>query len=174
MSAANSDLYIGSRTLYGLAVEGKAPKIFKKVNRMGVPWTSLLLCTAFCGLVFLNVSSSSAKGMTSVFQRFMKALKAQGLSRDDLPYKAPFQPWGRFDTFLPFKVDTFITSYILIPVFFVLWLSYKLIYKTRIISPREVDLVTGLREIDEEEEKFVKAQEALGPQSTMKKIWDSL
>ena len=62
LSAANSDLYIGSRTLYGLAAEGKAPKIFAKVNRMGVPLPSLILCTAFCGLVFLNVSSSSAKG----------------------------------------------------------------------------------------------------------------
>lgn len=62
MSAANSDLYIGSRTLYGLAVEGKAPKIFKKVNKMGVPLPSLIMCTAFCALVFLNVSSSSAKG----------------------------------------------------------------------------------------------------------------
>lgn len=37
MSAANSDLYIGSRTLFALAAEGKAPKIFKRVNRMGVP-----------------------------------------------------------------------------------------------------------------------------------------
>ncbi len=27
MSAANSDLYIGSRTLYALAAEGKAPRI---------------------------------------------------------------------------------------------------------------------------------------------------
>lgn len=62
MSAANSDLYIGSRTLYGLAVEGKAPAIFKKVNRMGVPWPALIFCTAFCGLVFLNVASSGAKG----------------------------------------------------------------------------------------------------------------
>lgn len=62
MSAANSDLYIGSRTLYGLAIEGKAPKIFARVNRMGVPYPALILCTAFCGLVFLNVSSSSAKG----------------------------------------------------------------------------------------------------------------
>jgi amino acid transporter len=70
MSAANSDLYIGSRTLYGLAIEGKAPSVFKKVNRMGVPYPSLILCTAFCGLVFLNVSSSSAKG---------KAFVAQGL-----------------------------------------------------------------------------------------------
>ena len=63
MSAANSDLYIGSRTLYGLAVEGKAPAVFKRVNRLGVPYPALFLCTAFCALVFLNVKSSSAKGM---------------------------------------------------------------------------------------------------------------
>jgi amino acid transporter len=62
MSAANSDLYIGSRTLYGLAVEGKAPAIFKRVTRTGVPLPALILCTAFCGLVFLNVKSSGAKG----------------------------------------------------------------------------------------------------------------
>jgi amino acid transporter len=62
MSAANSDLYIGSRTLYGLAVEGKAPRIFMRVNRMGVPYPALILCSAFCALVFLNVSSSGAKG----------------------------------------------------------------------------------------------------------------
>jgi yeast amino acid transporter len=63
LSAANSDLYIGSRTLYGLAVEGKAPAIFKKVNNHGVPWPALILCTAFCGLVFLNVASNGSKGM---------------------------------------------------------------------------------------------------------------
>lgn len=40
MSAANSDLYIGSRTLFALAAEGKAPRIFKRVNRMGVPCES--------------------------------------------------------------------------------------------------------------------------------------
>jgi amino acid transporter len=68
MSAANSDLYIGSRTLYGLAIEGKAPSVFKKVNRMGVPYPALIVCTAFCGLVFLNVSSSSAKGEVFVVQ----------------------------------------------------------------------------------------------------------
>lgn len=62
LSAANSDLYIGSRTLYGLAAEGKAPRIFARVNRLGVPYPALILCTLFCGLVFLNVSSSSAKG----------------------------------------------------------------------------------------------------------------
>lgn len=63
-------------------------------------------------------------GPTRVYSRFMKALAANGMSRDDLPYKAPFQPWGSwfaliatgiitffkgFDTFLPFTVDTFVT-----------------------------------------------------------------
>ena len=63
LSAANSDLYIGSRTLYGLAAEGKAPlRIFARVNRLGVSWPTLIFCTYFCAPVFLNVSSSSAKG----------------------------------------------------------------------------------------------------------------
>ncbi|KAG6818155.1 hypothetical protein H0H87_000060 [Tephrocybe sp. NHM501043] len=104
MSAANSDLYIGSRTLYGLAVEGKAPAIFKRVNRMGVPYPSLIVCTMFCCLVFLNVSSSSAK----------------------------------------------------------------------VIPLEQVDLVTGMRQIDEEEEKFIAEQEALGPRTRFQKFWDSL
>ncbi|KAF5381028.1 hypothetical protein D9615_003914 [Tricholomella constricta] len=207
MSAANSDLYIGSRTLYGLAVEGKAPKIFTRVNRMGVPYTSLFLCTAFCALVFLNVRSSGAKVFTWFVNlvstagaltwmciaychiRFMKALEAQGMSRNDLPYKAPFQPWGSwfalvattiitlfkgFDTFIPFKVDTFITSYIGIPVFFVLWMGYRILYKSKLIPSKEVDLVTGLREINEEENKYLEDQAALGPRSTLKRMWDSL
>ncbi|KAL0946953.1 hypothetical protein HGRIS_013110 [Hohenbuehelia grisea] len=142
MSAANSDLYIGSRTLYGLAVEGKAPRIFAKVNRRGVPFPALVLCTLFCGLVYLNTSKSAAKVFTwfvnlvSAFGAitwmciayshiaFLRALKAQGISRDTLPYKAPFQPWGSwfalfatgiitifkgFDTFIPFTQDTFVT-----------------------------------------------------------------
>jgi amino acid transporter len=60
----------------------------------------------------------------------MKALKAHGISRDTLPYKAPFQPYGSwfalvvvaiitifkgFDTFLPFQLANFITAYIALP-----------------------------------------------------------
>jgi len=207
MSAANSDLYIGSRTLYGLAVEGKAPAIFKRVNRMGVPYPALFLCTAFCGLVFLNVGSSSAKvfgwfvNLVSTFGAltwicilyshiaFMKALKAHGMSRDDLPYKAPFQPWGSwfalgstviitifkgFDTFLPWKADNFVTSYIAIPIFLLLWAGYKVVYKTKAIPADKVDLVTGLRTIDEEEGRYLADEAAKGPRSKLRKFWDSL
>lgn len=74
MSAANSDLYIGSRTLYGLAIEGKAPRVFRRVNRLGVPYPALILCTAFCALVFLNTKSSGAK----VFTWFVNLVSAFG------------------------------------------------------------------------------------------------
>ncbi|KAF9451076.1 dicarbixylic amino acid permease [Macrolepiota fuliginosa MF-IS2] len=207
MSAANSDLYIGSRTLYGLAVEGKAPAIFKRVNRMGVPWPSLILCAMFCCLVFLNVQSSSAKvfgwfvNLVSTFGaltwisilyshiRFMKSLKANGMSRDKLPYKAPFQPWGAwfalistaiitffkgFDAFIPWNTANFITNYIGIPIFFFLWLGYKLFYRTKVIRYDEVDLVTGLKAIDDEEKEFLEQEATKGPQSRLRRFWDSL
>lgn len=112
LSAANSDLYIASRTLYGLASEGKAPKIFLRCNRMGVPYVSLAATGCFCALAYLNVSSGGAQtfsyltstvtilgGITWVsilfsHVRFMAGLKAQNISRDTLPYKAPFQPYA--------------------------------------------------------------------------------
>jgi amino acid transporter len=62
ISTANSDLYIGSRTLYGLAVERKAPSIFTKVDKRGLPWVAVLVVSLFTTLTFLNVHSSSATG----------------------------------------------------------------------------------------------------------------
>ncbi|TFK76493.1 dicarbixylic amino acid permease [Pluteus cervinus] len=207
MSAANSDLYIGSRTLYGLAVEGKAPKIFKMVTKGGVPLPALVLCTMFCGLVFLNVTSSAARVFTwfvnlvSTFGAltwlailwshlsFMKGLKAHGMSRDNLPYKAPFQPWGSwfafvstliitifkgFDTFMPFTVDTFITNYIGVAMFIIMWFGYKFYYKTKALKPEDIDLITGLRAIDEEEEKYLAEEAARGPRTRLQRLWDSL
>jgi amino acid transporter len=61
-SAANSQLYIASRTLYGLALLGQAPKIFRKVNRRGVPMPALAFCSCFSLLVFLNAAEGPGKG----------------------------------------------------------------------------------------------------------------
>jgi len=207
LSAANSDLYIGSRTLYGLAREGKAPRIFARANKHGVPWPALIVCLLFCGLVFLNVSKSSAKVFTyfvnlvSTFGaitwmcicythiRWMKVLKAKGISRDTLPYKAPLQPFGSwfaliatgivtffkgYDTFMPFTTDKFITSYIGIPVFLILWIGYKLYFRTKVIPLNDVDILTGKREIDEEEEAYLRSQEEKGPRTWKQKFWDAL
>ena len=142
-------------------------------------------------------------------RRFMGALKVQGLSRDSLPYKAPFQPFGSwfalistgiitifkgvylftsslmsfkefsqfclgYDTFIPFTKDTFVTSYIGIPIFVISWSGYKLYYRTSLIPAHEVDLITGKREIDEEEEQFIAEEEVKGPRNFLQRMWDSL
>lgn len=66
LSAANSDLYIATRTLYGLAREKKAPGIFARTNAAGVPIYALALSASFCLLAFMSVS----KGSKEVFGYF--------------------------------------------------------------------------------------------------------
>ena len=61
LSAANTDLYISSRTLYGLALEGKAPGIFKRVNRFGVPYTALGASVVLACFAFLSIGKGSGK-----------------------------------------------------------------------------------------------------------------
>ncbi|CCH41145.1 Dicarboxylic amino acid permease [Wickerhamomyces ciferrii] len=113
-SAANSDLYIASRTLYGLACNGNAPKIFAKTSKYGIPFYSLGICTIFCFLGFMSISESSQQvfgylvNVSSVFGLltwmsilithigFSKALKAQGISKSSLAYSAPFHPYGTY------------------------------------------------------------------------------
>lgn len=74
-SAANSDLYIATRTLYGLSREGKAPKIFSKTDSRGVPIYALGLSAAFCLLAYMNVSDDSK----TVFGYFVNLVTIFGL-----------------------------------------------------------------------------------------------
>lgn len=111
-SAANSDLYIASRTLYGLAKEGKAPKIFKKTDSRGVPIYALGLSVCFCFLAYLGVKQSSYKvfgyftAMVTIFGlltwiailithiTFVRARRAQGITNDQVAYVAPLGEAG--------------------------------------------------------------------------------
>ena len=111
LSAANSNVYSGSRVLLGLAEEGFAPKFFGWVTTNGVPWVAVTFTAAFGLLGFMNVSASggtvfnwftnisSVAGFlcwTSINTShigFMRALKARNQSRDTLPYKAIWQPY---------------------------------------------------------------------------------
>lgn len=54
------------------------------------------------------------------------------------------------------------------------YVGYKVYYRTSLIPSDQVDLITGKREIDEEEERFNKEQEMLGPRTKWQRIWDSL
>lgn len=59
-SAGNSYMYCASRSLFGLALEGKAPKIFKRCTRNGVPIYCVALTLLLSLLSFLQVSNGSA------------------------------------------------------------------------------------------------------------------
>lgn len=109
--------------------------------------------------------------------RFMKACKAQGIDRTrDLAYKSPLQPFGsyialficclvilikNFTVFLgnSFTYKDFITGYIVLPVFVIMYLYYKIRYKTKMYKPEDVDLLTYRDVIDAEEEAFASAAE---------------
>ncbi|KAI1484095.1 hypothetical protein K445DRAFT_312824 [Daldinia sp. EC12] len=113
-SAANSDLYIASRTLYGLSSDGAAPSIFRKTDKKGVPLYSLFTSAAFALLAFLNVSDDSKQvfsyfvNLTTIFGLltwisilvthiwFVRARRAQNLTNDMMPYSAPLGVWGSY------------------------------------------------------------------------------
>lgn len=58
-SSGNSSLLAGSRILYSLARGGRAPKIFLKTNRWGVPWVSVTLFSLFICLAFMSLSDGA-------------------------------------------------------------------------------------------------------------------
>lgn len=73
-SASNQALLAGTRTLYGLALKGQAPRIFLRTTSWGVPYMCVLLFTAF---MFLSLMSLS-EGAITVFW-WLVALTAAGV-----------------------------------------------------------------------------------------------
>ncbi|KAK4049803.1 hypothetical protein OIV83_003859 [Microbotryomycetes sp. JL201] len=118
-SAASSDLYTSSRALYGLALNGNAPKFLRKVNSWGLPWVCVLIGTAFSFLSYMSAGSTNAgtvfnwfanmtsacglltwMGILYTYLRFHKATKAQGVDRRTLAFTAPLQPYLSWYAFI--------------------------------------------------------------------------
>ncbi|KAJ5608386.1 Amino acid/polyamine transporter I [Penicillium hordei] len=189
-SAGNSYMYCASRSLYGLALEGKAPKLFTKCTNNGVPIYCVGIVLIIGLLSFLQVSNGASvvlnwfvnlvtasqlinfSVVTFTFIRFKKALAAQGIARETLPYRSWFQPYiayfafictttmafvGGYTVFLPgnWSIPTFLFSYTMIGVFPVIYFGWKLFHGTKLLKPEEVDLVTGVPEIEEYTRDFV-------------------
>lgn len=113
-SAANSDLYIATRTIYGLAREGKAPKIFARTDRRGVPVYALGACAVFALLAYMNVSSDSKTvfkyfvNLVTIFGLltwisilithiyFVRARQAQKVPVESMAYTSPFGVAGSY------------------------------------------------------------------------------
>lgn len=60
LSAGNSYCYCASRSLYGLALEGKAPRFMTKCTKNGVPIYCVLATLLISLLAFLQVSNNAA------------------------------------------------------------------------------------------------------------------
>ncbi|RQM07515.1 hypothetical protein DH86_00002824 [Scytalidium sp. 3C] len=111
LSAANSNVYSGSRILTGLANDGSAPAFFKITSAKGVPYYAVAFTTMWGLLAFMNLSTNGGTvfnwflNITAVAGfiawacingchiAFMRALAVRNISRDTLPYKALWQPW---------------------------------------------------------------------------------
>jgi amino acid transporter len=53
-SAGNTYVFTSSRTLYGLALQGHAPKFFTRISKQGVPWTCVVAVWLVSLLSFLS------------------------------------------------------------------------------------------------------------------------
>ena len=59
-SAGCADLYVSSRTLYGLFTRGAAPKFLGKLRKDGLPWVCVLVCAVFSLLSFMAATTNGA------------------------------------------------------------------------------------------------------------------
>lgn len=112
LSAGNSGVYVSTRMLYALAKERKAPKLFAKVTKHGVPLAALIatcLVGAACfatsrigsGTVYVWLVNASGlagfitwMGIAWSHYKFRRAFRAQGHDLSELPFKAPWYPAG--------------------------------------------------------------------------------
>ncbi|GMF97903.1 hypothetical protein B5S30_g4094 [[Candida] boidinii] len=119
LSAINSSIYIGSRTMTNLANQEMFPKIFRRTTRNGVPYLSCILMNLTGFISLMNVSTGAADafnyivnisgvstfivwgGISFIQLRFRYGWIKAGKSLDDLPYKSPLYPYvGFYSVFL--------------------------------------------------------------------------
>lgn len=114
LSAVNSSIYIGSRTLLFMAQDGKAPKFLGWTDSRGVPIPAIVFTNACGALSMMNVSTGAGQAYSYIVNlsgvstflvwgaisfvhiRFRKAWKAQGYSADDLPFKSYLYPYNAY------------------------------------------------------------------------------
>jgi amino acid transporter len=112
-SCGNAYVYTATRTLYALSLNGKAPSIFRRCTKSGVPIYALAVVGLISCITFLNANNSSSTvlgwfiNLSAIsllltymiifysYICFRKAVIAQLGSTDTLPFRTPFglQPY---------------------------------------------------------------------------------
>ncbi|PYI31125.1 amino acid transporter [Aspergillus indologenus CBS 114.80] len=103
-SSSNQSILSGTRTLYGLALKGHAPKVFLRTTRHGVPYMCAALQIAVSCLAYLSCSNgaytvfnwlldlTSAGVLVSWITialnhiRLIQGCRAQGIATEELPW----------------------------------------------------------------------------------------
>ncbi|MGF6446477.1 amino acid permease [Paraburkholderia youngii] len=156
LSVYNSMVYSSSRLLYGMALEGNAPKSLMKVNKRGVPVRAIVypaIATAFCILLNFVAPAGVIELLMSLIVAalvitwvvvivahlgFRKTSKAQGITAR---FPAPFAPLSNYVCLLAMAVVVVVMlmtpairlSAIAIPVWLaIVYVSY------RTISPKSL------------------------------------
>ena len=178
LSAGNNCVFSASRTLYGMAIDGKAPAFLAKCNSFGIPYYSVLATLSFCLLSLLQLGKSSSTvltwlvgictasylinyfGTVITYLHFYAALRRQNIDRNTLPYKGYLQPYAAwyalfgtftmtlilgYTVFINGQWDTtvFFTSYTMVGFFPVAFLFWKLLKRTKYVTPGTADLNLG-------------------------------
>lgn len=110
-SAGNTLTYCATRSLYALALDGRAPSILRRTTKAGVPLYAFAVTMCFPFLSFLQTSNSAATVITWLvslitagalinylvmsitFLRYYYACNTQGVDRRTSPYYGRFQPY---------------------------------------------------------------------------------
>ncbi|KAF2746238.1 amino-acid permease inda1 [Sporormia fimetaria CBS 119925] len=187
-SSGNAFLYTGSRYLFGVAQNGQAPKFLLKCSKGGVPYYCVGITASISLLTYMTVSAGASEvfdwfykltttaqlftwcSVCYTYTRFRKALIAQGIDRNTLVFKSPWQPYTAYAAMVYFaliiffsgwavftvkdwgksEITDFFTAYIGVPIFFGLYLGYKLTMRPKLINPADADLTTGKAALDAE------------------------
>ncbi|KAL1731376.1 amino acid permease/ SLC12A domain-containing protein [Schizophyllum commune] len=174
-SSGNSGMLNGSRALYGIAREGHAPKVFTRCNRYGIPYVAVCSIGAFMALGYMTLDRSASVVfgwfqdliassilvywivICLVYLRFFYGCKRQGISRSELPWRGPFQPYAAWTGLFAFIIilltqgysvfihglwdtETFFSAYFNIPLILVLYFGFKIVKRTRIVSLDEIPI----------------------------------
>ena len=114
LSAVNSSIYIGSRTVLFMAQEKKAPRFLGYTNGSGVPVSAIVFTNLFGALSMMNVSTGAGAAYTYIVNlsgvstflvwgaisfihlRFRSAWAEQGRHENQLPFKSALYPWNAY------------------------------------------------------------------------------
>ncbi|GAB1317839.1 Putative proline-specific permease put4 [Madurella fahalii] len=200
-SSANAFLYTGSRYLYALAQNRQAPRVLLTCSKAGIPYWALVTTSVICLLTYLSVDTQGGaaeaflwfQNITTIaglftwcsicvtYIKFYYALKAQGVDRDTLVFKSPFQPYtawfaliffaviivfNGFSVFIHgnWDVTDFLASYIGVPIFFFLFVVWKILKRTTWKASSEANLFSGKAALD--------AQDGLWPPQIPRNAWE--